>query len=103
MPNPENIKKHRFKKGQSGNPKGRPKMPDISEALSKILSGDEDGENALDSILNALKSRALAGDVRAAKELLDRAYGTSQAKIDVTSGGDKIASPIQWITPNEDK
>lgn len=28
----------RFKKGQSGNPKGRPKMPDIREAMTQLLT-----------------------------------------------------------------
>jgi len=27
-----------FKKGQSGNPKGRPKMPDIREAMTQLLT-----------------------------------------------------------------
>lgn len=36
MPNPENIRPHQFKPGQSGNPKGRPKSR-VPEQLVKIF------------------------------------------------------------------
>jgi len=81
-PNTENLKP--FKKGQSGNPKGRPKMPDLSEAISKILNDEKDGKTALDAILAALRAKAAKGDVRAAQELLDRAYGKAKQHIEHT-------------------
>lgn len=67
-----------FKKGQSGNPKGRPKMPDLKEAIAKVLAEEKDGLQALDAILKALYNKALKGDVRAAQELLDRGFGKSK-------------------------
>jgi len=67
-----------FKKGESGNPKGRPKMPDLREAIAKILNEEKDGKSALDAILAALRAKATKGDVRAAQELLDRGFGKSQ-------------------------
>jgi alkylation response protein AidB-like acyl-CoA dehydrogenase len=99
MPRPENVVPHRFKKGQSGNPKGRPKLPDIREALAKVLAEEKDGVTALEATLRALRAKATKGDVRAAEALLDRAFGKAVQRTDVTSGDKPIATPpISWIT-----
>lgn len=74
-----------FKKGKSGNPKGRPKLPNLKEAISKILAEEKDGFTALEAILAALRNKATRGDVRAAQELLDRGYGKSKQIIDMTA------------------
>jgi alkylation response protein AidB-like acyl-CoA dehydrogenase len=98
MPRPENVLPHRFKKGQSGNPKGRPKLPDIREALAKVLAEEKDGITALEATLRALRAKATKGDVRAAEALLDRAFGKAVQRTDVTSGDKPIATPpIAWI------
>jgi len=88
MPTPPEHSK--FKKGQSGNPKGRPKLPDLKDAIAKVLSEEKDGITALDAILSALRARAAKGDVRAAQELLDRGFGKSKQSMDVTTGGETI-------------
>jgi alkylation response protein AidB-like acyl-CoA dehydrogenase len=89
----------RFKKGQSGNPKGRPKLPDIREALAKVLAEEKDGVTALEMTLRALRMKATRGDVRAAEALLDRAFGKAIQRTDITSGDKPIATPpISWIT-----
>lgn len=75
MANPKNIEKHRFKKGQSGNPKGRPKLPDVTEALSKMWQDDKTGKNGVERLLLVLQKRAEQGDVKAAQILLERGYG----------------------------
>jgi len=68
--NPENLKP--FKKGESGNPKGRPrKLPEIDEMLCNVF-GDK---QAIISILNGLKKKAASGDVRACELIFDRCYG----------------------------
>lgn len=79
-----------FKKGQSGNPNGRPKLPDIRDALAKILADEKDGYTALEATLMALRAKAVRGDIRAAEALLDRAFGKPKQAIDHTTGGDKL-------------
>lgn len=82
-----------FKKGQSGNPKGRPKqLPELKELLADVLSEEKDGRTAAFAILAALRVKAAKGDVRAAQLLLDRAYGQVKGQLDVTSG-DKPLMP----------
>jgi hypothetical protein len=98
MPTPPPPLHSRFKKGQTGNPKGRPKLPDIREALAKVLAEEKDGVTALEATLRALRAKATKGDVRAAEALLDRAFGKAVQRTDVTSGDKPIATPpISWI------
>jgi hypothetical protein len=83
MPNPENIEKHKFKKGETGNPNGRPKkLPQLDALLDSVLGEEKDGITAAEAILKALRMKASKGDVRAAEVLLDRAYGKPKQSIE---------------------
>ena len=100
MPNPENIAKHKFKKGQTGNPKGRPKLPDLKEAMAKVMAEEKDGMTALEAILKALRMKAAKGDVRAAQELLDRGYGKALQFID-NNNTHKFENLPEWMRNDE--
>jgi hypothetical protein len=103
MANPNPSPKTRFVKGKSGNPKGRPKLPDISEALAKILADEKDGYTALEATLMALRAKAVKGDIRAAEALLDRAFGKPRQSVDHTTAGDKLppsAIRVELIAPS---
>ena len=73
--------KPRWKKGESGNPKGRPKLPDLKEALAMVLGDEKEGKSAVEAILMALRKKAIAGDTKAAQILLDRGYGGAVQKV----------------------
>jgi len=72
----EDIKKHEFKKGQSGNPKGRPPvLPVLKDGVAKMLSEEQKDMTGLDALLRKLFTMGMSGNVRAIQELLDRGYG----------------------------
>jgi hypothetical protein len=72
-----------FKKGDKRiNRDGRPKLPDLKEAMAKLLNEEKDGITSLEIILKALEAKAAKGDVRAAQELLDRGFGRSKQTIE---------------------
>ena len=81
MANEQNLK--HFKKGESGNPNGRPrKLPELDKLLADVMGEEKDGLSAAEAILKALRAKATKGDIRAAEVLLDRAYGKAKQTID---------------------
>jgi hypothetical protein len=94
MPRPENLEKGKWKKGQSGNPAGRPKkLPELRELLANVLGDEKDGKTAAEAILMALRAKATKGDVRAAELLLDRAYGKPKQDIDIEANIATVIRP----------
>lgn len=94
MPNPENIEPHKFQKGKSGNPKGRPKgvlngstrakyWLDVSQKFKNPITGIEETLTQEDIAILGLLKKARSGDVRAFKELMDRAYGQAKAEVKI--------------------
>lgn len=83
-------KEQTFKKGQSGNPKGRPrKLPDLDHLLAEVLGDEKDGRTATEAILMKLRSMAVSGNIRAAEVLLDRAHGKAKQAMDLDIKGDQ--------------
>jgi hypothetical protein len=81
MANEKNLK--HFKKGETGNPNGRPrKLPELDKLLADVMGEEKDGLSAAEAILKALRAKATKGDIRAAEVLLDRAYGKAKQTID---------------------
>ena len=82
-----NLIPFRWKKGQSGNPGGRPKRKPITDAYKEILQyTDEEGKTAALALGMAILNKALSGDVGAAKEIADRVEGTVRQSIDILFG-----------------
>jgi hypothetical protein len=87
------IEPHKFPKGKSGNPNGRPKkLPQIDKLLADVLGEEKDGVTAADAILRKLRAMAAQGNIRAAEILLDRAYGKAKQSTDITLN--QIPTPI---------
>ena len=108
MANEENLKP--FKKGQSGNPKGRPKGArsrstivqqwlESSEVIINPLTGKNQRLQQSDIITLALIKKARKGDVQAFKELMDSGYGKTLTSVDVTTQGEKLnpIPAINWV------
>lgn len=94
MANEENLIK--FKKGQSGNPKGRPvgsknrstiakKWLDIEQNLKNPLTSKVENMSQEDLITLALIRKAREGDVQAYQKLMDSAYGQPLQQIEQTN------------------
>ncbi len=83
-PNPNMSGLRPWKKGQSGNPKGRPKGQTITERLRQIVMIDNDGA-AAEALAKMCVSYAAKGDFRFFKELIDRIDGKTPDKLEAVT------------------
>ncbi len=77
---------NRFKKGESGNLSGRPKLTRLTECLRQQLAEAMPGASEstiAEEIARALIREALVGDVQAIREIGDRTEGKPKQAIDL--------------------
>jgi len=81
-------KKTQFKKGQSGNPKGRPKKGySITEWFREMLNNQPEVK---ESIGQSIVKKAIEGDAAAQRLVWQYMDGMPQQNIDHTSKGESI-------------
>jgi hypothetical protein len=85
------------KKGAGGAREGAGRPPKIQEI--KLIE-QMDSLCVPDKIWEALLMKCAQGDTNAIKLWLSYRFGLPKQQIDVTSNGEKIAPPIQWIGKN---
>lgn len=105
MANSDNLKKHQFKKGKSGNPKGRPKkIPDLDKLLANVLGDEDEDKSEAMKVLQSLLNQAKKGNVRAIEVLLERAYGKPKQTVDqnIKIGEFKISDVIKFTGSDKD-
>jgi len=85
-PSPDVGKSHQWKKGQSGNPSGRPKNKTLSNAykskLEEAVPNDPEGRTWAELIAEAQVRDAVRGNVQAAREIADRTEGRPRQAIE---------------------
>ncbi len=90
-----------WKKGQSGNPNGRPPKPSsiisiLKEELRKP-SGLKEGESWEQAIVRLWLAMVGDGDMKALKELLDRIYGKPAESLQLSGpGGKEITLRVKY-------
>jgi hypothetical protein len=114
MPNIENIEKHKFKKGQSGNPEGK-KIGTKNRAtiLKQFLSAKIDVKNPEtgelekktfeEAIELAILNKANNGDVIAYKEIKDTIYGKIAENHNIAGELKGQGTTILYFTEKERK
>ena len=127
IPGKNGGKINQWQKGESGNPKGRPRKPvlqmkvegyklhEINDTIQAMVSMtleelkfiyESPKSTVLEkTIAGALRKSIDKGNLDSIETLMNRVYGKPNEKIDVTTGGDKLNKPnfeIKIITNGED-
>src|SRR3990167_846786 len=88
----EKSKPTQFKKGKSGNPKGKPvgTLSMTTKIKEFLMEFGKDGETNADKLKRAIVLRAITKSDVLVKEILDRTDGRVPFLTDITSGGEKL-------------
>src|ERR1700722_19190585 len=102
-PNPDVGKAYRWKKGQSGNPSGRPKSKTLSDAyrnkLEEPVPNDPEKRTWAELIAEAQVRDAVRGNVQAAREIADRTEGKAKQAIEFEDAN--MARSFERMTTEE--
>ena len=96
-PNPQNIEKHKFPKGVSGNPKGRPPKGAAFADLLELIDETPGGRRALSKVWF---KEMLKGNFQYFREYLERSDGKVPATEESGSAGFSATSQAQRISLN---
>lgn len=108
----KDIIKHQWEKGQSGNPKGRPKGSknrstvarkwlEVLERIKNPITGDEEQLSQEDISTLAQIKKARKGDTAAYKALLDSAWGSPKTTADVSFQERSLFKQIDLDVPED--
>jgi hypothetical protein len=101
-----------FKKGESGNPAGRPKGSknrstiarrwlEVNQSLKNPITGENETMSQEDLMTLALIKKAREGDVNAYKALMDSGYGAPVQQIEQTLMEQPLFPDVQEDNSNE--
>ncbi len=91
---PGNKIGNRFKKGETGNSSGRPRLTKLTESLREQLAEqmpNASEQTVAEEIAKTLIKLAISGDIAAIRECFDRAEGKAPINLDV---GGKDGEPM---------
>src|SRR6056297_3417425 len=99
MPNTDGLKS--YKKGQSGNPNGRPKGSknrstiakkwlEAQDTIKNPITGKNEKLSQEDVMTLAMIKEARKGNVNAYSKLMDSAYGQPKQNTDITTNGESL-------------
>lgn len=108
----KDIEVHKFQKGESGNPNGRPKGSlnrstiarkwlEVNQSLKNPLTGENETMSQEDLMTLALIKKAREGDVNAYKALMDSGYGAPVQQIEQTLLEQPLFPDVQEDNSNE--
>ena len=98
---PKRVIGRPFKKGQSGNPNGKPKGTKsfstlFDEVIKKIAKEEKISPNSAEmALFEKAYSEAKKGNFNYFKDIMDRRFGQAVKPVDLTTGGESFFRPTE--------
>jgi len=83
---------------------GRPrKLPELNTLLADVLGEEKNGKTAAEKIIDKLRQKAEAGDIRAAELLLKYSYGQPVQRLEHSGpDGAPVETIIRFVDDSKD-